>query len=284
MAKRKPKPVNNLVVISDTHCGCCFGLCPPAGFQRDEGGIYLPSPIQKKMWGYWEEFWGEWVPEKTKGEPFAVAINGDALDGVHHNSTTQISHNLTDQGKLAQEVLKPIVEAAEGRYYHIRGTEAHVGQSGAEEEALAKALGAIPDAAGNSARYELWIRVGNALCHLMHHIGTTSSSAHEASAVNAELTAEYVEAARWGQEPPAFVIRSHRHRSMVVDIDCSKGYAAGIVTPGWQAKTPFAYKIAGARLSPPQFGGYLIRQGDEEHYYVRKVWSIARPREEVCCV
>ena len=35
MAKRT---VNNLVVVSDLHCGCRLGLCPEGGAQLDEGG------------------------------------------------------------------------------------------------------------------------------------------------------------------------------------------------------------------------------------------------------
>ena len=102
----------------------------------------------------------------------------------------------------------------------------------------------------------------------------------ESSAVNAELTAEYVEAARWHRQPPDYIVRSHRHRSIAVDLNSARGYAAGIVTPAWQGKTPFAWKVPGARISEPQFGGIVIRQGDEEFYYRRKVWSIGRSAEE----
>lgn len=270
-----PQPIKNLIVVSDTHCGCRLALCNETT-PLDDGGSYSPSVFQQKLWDYWQEFWGEWVPEFTRGEPFAVVHNGDAIDGVHHNSTTQISQNIGDQVELAYRILHPVVEVCEGRYYHIRGTEAHVGKSGVYEEDLAKRLGAIPNAQGQCARYEIWKRVGGALVHCLHHIGTTGSAAHEASAVNAELTAMYVEAARWNQEPPDYIVRSHRHRSIAVDIDSAKGYAAAIVTPAWQGKTPFAWKIPGARVSTPQFGGIGIRQGDVEHYYRRKVWSIER--------
>lgn len=269
------------MIISDTHAGCRLGLCPPQGATLDDGGTYLPSKFQNKTWILWEdEFWGEWVPEVTRGEPFAVVHNGDVIDGTHHGSTTQISQNIEDQLNLAYNIMRPIVEMCEGRYYHIRGTEAHVGKSAIYEEQLAKRLGAIPNQEGQHARYDLWKRVGKALVHCLHHIGTTGSSAHEASAVNAELTAAYVEAARWGHEPPDYIVRSHRHRSIAVDINSSKGYAAGIVTPGWQGRTPFAWKIPGARNQTPQFGGVLIRQGDEEHYYRRKIFSIDRSPEE----
>ena len=272
----------NLVVVSDTHAGCRLGLCPPSGVTLDDGGTYLPSPFQEKVWQLWREFWDEWVPEVTHGEPYSVVHNGDVIDGVHHGSTTQISHNIDDQVRIAIAVMSPIVDTARasgGQYYHIRGTEAHVGQSATHEERIARELEAVPNADGQHARYDLWIRVGDALVHLLHHIGTTSSSAHESSAVNAELVAEYVEAARWREEPPDFIVRSHRHRSIAVDMDSAKGYAAAIVTPGWQGKTPFAWKVAGARLSVPQFGGVVIRNGDTGAHYRRKVWVVGRSEE-----
>jgi hypothetical protein len=285
-ARRSAGKPRNLIVISDTHAGCRLGLCPPTPVQLDDGGTYRASPFQLHLYDYWRHFFDVWVPEVTRGEPYDLVHNGDAIDGVHHNSTTQISHNIEDQLTIAEAILRPEVEkclAMGGTYYHIRGTEAHVGKSGIYEEQLARRLGAKPNDKGQHARYDLWKRVGGGdgpLVHLLHHIGTTSSAAHEASAVNAELSAAYVEAARWRREPPDYIVRSHRHRSIAVDLNSAKGYAAALVTPGWQGKTPFAWKIAGARLSEPQVGGVCIRLGDEEHYYRRKVWSFERSVEE----
>lgn len=278
------KPVRNLIVVSDLHAGCRIGLHPAEPSYLDGGGQYVPSDFQKKMWTWWREFWDEWVPSVTRREPYDLIVNGDALDGVHHRSTTQISHNLEDQQRIAEQCLRREVERCQkkgGTYYHIRGTEAHVGQSGEYEERLARTLGAKPNAEQQYARFDIWKRVGErCLVHALHHVGTTGSAAHEASAVNAELTAMYVEAARWGKEPPDFIIRSHRHRSIAVDLNSAKGYAAAIVTPAWQGKTPFTFKIPGARISEPQVGGILIREGDEEHFYRRWVKSFERSREE----
>lgn len=270
-------------MISDTHCGCRVALAGKDPLPLDGGGQYLPSAFQLKMWAWWREFWDEWIPIATHGEPYDLVHNGDAIDGSHHGSTTQISHNIEDQIRIAEAVLGPEVAKClklGGTYYHIRGTEAHVGQSGEYEERLARNLGAKPNADGQYARFDLWKRVGVALVHLMHHIGTTSSAAHESSAVNAELTAEFVEAARWNREPPDYVVRSHRHRSIGVEMNCAKGYAAAIVTPAWQGKTPYVWKIPGARISEPQLGGIVIRQGDEEHHYRRWVRSFDRSGEE----
>jgi len=276
----------NLVVVSDTHCGCKLGLYPNERIRMDDGGFYQPSEFQEQMWALWRSFWDEWVPTVTRGEPYDIIHNGDVIDGVHHNSTTQVSHNIRDQRRIAYAVMKPEVDkckAMGGTYYHIRGTAAHVGQSSIWEDEVAEELGAKPNETRQYARFDLWKRVGGKggpLVHLLHHVGTTSSAAHEASAVNAELTAEYVEAARWNREPPDYVVRSHRHRSIAVDLNSAKGYAAAIVTPAWQGKTPYVWKVPGARISEPQFGGILIRRGDEEHFYRRKVWSVDRSAEE----
>lgn len=282
--KTKPR---SLIIVSDTHCGCRLGLMnPEVPVRLDGGGWYQASKFQKAMWKLWRELFDVWVPQVTRGEPYDLVHNGDAIDGVHHRSTTQISQNIEDQLRIAESVLQPEVnrcKASGGTYYHIRGTEAHVGQSGEYEERLARTLGAKPNDEDQFARFELWKRVGGKngpLVHLLHHIGTTGSAAHEASAVNAELSAAYVEAARWRREPPDFIVRSHRHRSIAVDLNSARGYAAGIVTPAWQGKTPFAFKVPGARLSEPQFGGIAIRHGDEEFYYRRKIWGFDRSDEE----
>jgi hypothetical protein len=280
MSRKKTDPSNNLVVVSDLHCGCRMGLCPPRGASLDDGGDYKPSKLQKAIWSHWDEFWGEFVPVATHGEPFTVVINGDAIDGVHHRSTTQVSHNLFDQKKIAYEVLKPVVEACDGRFYMIRGTAAHVGESGVQEEELAKALGAIPNDEGQYSRYELWKRVGKGLVHALHHVGTTGSSHYESSAVHAEMIAEFVESARWDGQPPNIVVRSHRHRYLKTEFATARGFGMSVVTPGWQGRTPFTFKIPGARLAPPQFGGLVIRQGDRHLYVEPRVWTPARSKEE----
>ncbi len=279
--------INNLIVISDLHGGCKLALCPPNGITLDDGGSYMPSKLQLVLWAWWREFWDEWVPEVCRGEPFALVVNGDALDGTHHNSVTQISHNLSDQSNLAYEILAPIVESAKGGYYHIRGTEAHSGKSGQEEERLAQKLKAIPNKSNQYARWELWIRIGYALTHCSHHIGTTGSMAYETSAIQKELEQIYVESARWENEPPDVVVRSHRHRNAETRVrrkkDGKNNFAISFVTPGWQLKTPFAYRIAGGRVTQPQIGGSLVRCGDEEIYSRHQVWDIEREEVETPC-
>jgi len=283
MAKKKPKPINNLIVISDLHCGCRLGLCPPTPIRLDDGGTYQASNNQQWVWERWQAFWKEWVPVATRGEPYAVVCNGDAIDGVHHNSITQISHNIGDQTRIAHEILKPIVDRCEGRYYHIRGTEAHAGKSGQAEEQLAEKLGAVPDEQGRYARWELWFRLNDqnkhyGLVHLTHHIGTAGSLAYETTAIQKELEQAFVEAGRWHEEAPDVLVRSHRHRNAETRVQSHKGFATSCTTAGWQLKTPLVYRIVGGRQTQPQFGGTLARCGDEDVYTRHKLWSLPRPK------
>lgn len=99
--------IRNIIVTSDEHCGCQLGLCPP-DVKLDEGGTYKLSEIQEKIWDRWGYFWQEWVPKVTKGEPYVWVNNGDALEGVHHDSVTQITQNIAIQKKIALAALNPI--------------------------------------------------------------------------------------------------------------------------------------------------------------------------------
>jgi hypothetical protein len=281
---RKAVP-NSIVCVSDLHCGCRLGLLGRGGIDLDTGiegasQHVPPSRLQLKLMDMWDEFWGDWVPRVTHGEPYIVVINGDAVDGVHHNSVTQISHSLTDQKRIALDLLGPIVKLCEGRFYMIRGTEAHVGPSGQMEEDLARELGAVADDSGHRSRWELFKRLGPDLIHFTHHIGTTGSSAYESTAVHKETVETYVESGRWGDRVPDIRVRSHRHRCLEVRAPARDGWTSTIVTPAWQLKTPYTFRVAGARLSQPQIGGIVVRLGDEELHTRAKVWRIERPKEE----
>jgi len=268
-----------IVVISDLHCGCQMGLCPPGGAKLDEGGHYNPNKIQRAMWVWWREFWDKFVPEVTRKQPHDILLNGDGIDNEHHGVKTLISNNIEVQRRLLCEVLGPEVKRAQkhgGRFYVVRGTEAHDGGSGQDVEAVARELGAVPDDCGRFSRWDLRKRIAgpnkHCVLHAMHHIGGTGGSHYDSSAPKRELIEEFIEAARAADYPPTFVVRSHRHRYCPVEEMTDWGRARCIVTPGWQAKTGFSHKIAGARVSPPQFGGIVCINGEEETYH-RVYWK-----------
>jgi hypothetical protein len=76
------------------------------------------------------------------------------------------------------------------------------------------------------------------------------------------------------------VVRSHRHRNSEIRLPAKWGYAIAFVTPAWQLKTPFVFRIPGGRTSTPQIGGSIIRLGDEELHTRHFVQDIGRGRVE----
>lgn len=281
MSKQKLPP--QCIIFSDTHVGCQLGLCDCSSrgaIRFDSGGLYKPNKIQQEIYKAWRYTWDVWVPEVTKGEPYYVIMNGDAIDGRHHGSTTQFSQNLNDQILHAEHIIGREIQKAT-HYFHLRGTEAHVGQSGENEEMLARALGAIPNDAGQYARFDLWSMVGKGLIHVLHHIGTSSSRIYSSTALMKELMDLYMESAKMRQQPPDAVVRSHRHSYLEVKMPTDGGRAFSLTTPGWQGKTPFVFKIGGARVSVPEVGAVYLRWNKHEGLYSRAfIHSLARTRVE----
>lgn len=271
--------VKQIVIVSDMHCGCQLGLCPPV-VKLDGGGQYIYSDFQREVWDYWCEFWGTWVPKVTRGEPYGIVLNGDPIDGLHHGVTTLISSNIEDQLKIAYECMRPHVDKA-SVFYAIRGTEVHGGQAGKDEEALAARLGAEPDKVGRHARWELRIKIDKYLVDIQHHIATVGSAAYETTALQRLYVSACEEAGRWQEKAPDVIVRSHRHRSAETKVPSASGSGIVVTTPGWQLKTPLTFRMQGAQMSVPQFGGILIRAGDEEVYVRSQTWSIPRSEVEI---
>ncbi len=269
--------INNAIIISDLHCGCQYGLCPPT-IVLDGGGTYRASADQLILHDWWEELRSDWIPRVTHGEPFCVICNGDAVDGDHHNANTQISRNISDQRRIARAILEPLVDQCEGRFFMIRGSSVHTGESGMNEETLAEELMALPDEYGHYARNDMFLKIGSALCHFAHHIGVTGSMAYESTGLAKEFTEFCSDSARWKLPVPDVVVRSHRHRHIEVKVPTVSTYGYAFTTPAWQLKTPYVFRIPGGRITTPQIGASLIRQGDEDFFTRHKVWDVKRSK------
>lgn len=274
MAKQKRSSFRPLVDFGDLHTGCGLSLMPQGGFKDDTGVFHKPSPIQRKMWEWWQEF-GAWVDYETGGD-FDLVVGGDLIDGVHHQGVTQWTHNIEVQKQASIALLEPWVERAK-RTIIIRGTEVHVGQSGQHEEAIARYLDTEKAADGNSSHWEVYYKLGKNLVHDTHHIGTSSSPFAESGASNREMVHGYVEAGRWGDEPASVYVRHHRHTCGVWGHPSKHGMSWSVTCPAWQLKTPYGHK-SGFRMQRPQLGGLIVVAGDNSPYV--KVWtrSVERPK------
>jgi len=128
------------------------------------------------------------------------------------------------------------------------------------------------------SRNELWIRVGHGLLNILHHIGAASSLASEPGAVAREYMEHVGSAVKAGYPPADLIVRAHRHKPIEVRWPRKGCRTGGVVTAGWQLKTPFAWKLAGVRTRATDVGGLVIEwKGDKVngdllcHHHVRPV-------------
>jgi hypothetical protein len=79
-----------------------------------------------------------------------------------------------------------------------------------------------------------------------------------------EVVNMYSNVGRWEHhEPCQVLVRSHRHQMAEYRTLCKNGLVQAFITPGWQLPTPYVYRLPGARANLTQFGGSLIRVGEE---------------------
>ena len=265
-----------VIIVSDLHIGSHSGLCPVEGIHLDGGGSYEPSKHQAEVWSCWRHFWDSWVPAITKlATVTAVVINGDTIDGNHHEVVDIIS-NVQNQEAAAYDILKPIRERYPN-FYLVRGTEAHDKKSGQSSEAIAKRLEAVRNLeTGDYSFYQVTLKLDDVPIQCAHHIGTTTSTAYETSAPMRELTAGFVEAGQWGQEMPRIMVRSHRHRFSIISIPCTTGLTELVCTPGWQLRTPNLEK--NDRMRYPHLGGIVILAEGNQCRIFSKIYKIQPPQ------
>lgn len=267
--------MKSVIVISDTHIGSNAGLCPPEGYELPDNNIYMQNKFQETTWLYWEHFWKKWIPKMVeKSEKVIIVINGDLIDGSHHETVNIMSTSLPYQQIAAIKVFKQI-DHYDGLYV-VRGTEAHAGKGATSEEMIARDIGAInPNGSSNCSDYQLWLSVDKVTFHIAHHIGVTSSAAYETSAPMRELVAALVEASQWGQTLPQIVVRSHRHRFVPVSIPSQHGRIRCVITPGWQLRTPNVERIDRMRI--PHVGGVLFQVEDDQCQTIEKIYPLPSP-------
>lgn len=260
--------MKTVTVISDLHIGSSVGFCPVRGITLAEGGRYEPSRFQKSTYRSFHNFieYSQHLGESA--DTRTLVINGDTIDGFHHNTVALVTNNIQVQEGAAIELLKNIAKEYD-QVFVVRGTEAHV-QSGAQaEERIAAAIGATPNE-DQASWWQLWLDVDGVIFNIAHHISTTSSAAYESSAVMREMTAALVEAGQWGQKLPDVIIRSHRHRYIKVAIPSIRGEIQAVVTPAWQLRTPFIERID--RMRMPHIGGIVCVVENEQCQIYGKIY------------
>lgn len=231
------------VVLSDLHFGSTVGLWP-SDFVSQEGVPIGQNKFQKWLWKCWLDLHDVQLPKFIGDSPYALFLNGDIIEGLHHRTMQVMTANATDQVTASQSVLGPIALEAK-KIFVIKGTEVHTKD---REISLGAALGAEKDTStGQHAFDKLLIKIHGCPCVFKHHITTTSRPYLEATALSTELGSERIEAARNHHPIPKVLCVAHRHRHGIYRD------ANGIVcvTSGWQGLTRHGYKVVSSSMPVP---------------------------------
>lgn len=222
----------------------------------DDGGKYKPSRPQSWLWQCWIDYWDQVskIRQRERADLYWV-LNGDAVEGGPHHGTTQIiSANPEAQAYVADRIFGVPKALKPQRTFVIRGTETHVGPSGASEEALAKQLHAEPDPETETwSWWRLRLEIHDVLLDFTHHGRQGYRPWTEANAVALLAAQVFFEHARRQQRHPDIAVRSHMHRYG----DSGSSHPTRVIqTPAWQLKTAYAHKVAAESLS--DVGGVVI--------------------------
>lgn len=229
------KSTRLLFVLSDPHCGSSYGLLPP-GFVTLEGNEQGQNAVQRWLWKCWQDATQVWMPRVSRGDRYAVVMNGDLTEGVHHRSTEVISTDLGDHLEAAIQVLQPVAAAAAAAYV-VEGTPCHTLNL---EHAIAKAIKAKPcSSTGRPAWGRLDLTIAGTRAIFQHHVATAMRPYLEASGLGIALGVEQLEAAKAGEAIPKVLGVAHRHR--YGEFRDASGLC--VVSPPWQGLTRFGRKV-----------------------------------------
>lgn len=245
-----------LATVSDIHCGSTVGMVPPEGVKLDDGGVYRPSRANSWLWECWEKFWQEVRVVKSKNRASLYVIyNGDFWEGDHHKTTQIISPNPEPTKYLASRILSVPQTLKPKHQFMVRGTEAHVGASGAEEEALAREYSPIFTKDPENDTYSWWqlkLDINGVFVEAQHHGKMGRLAWTRGNAALQQAADVFMSYAQDGERHPDLCFRSHLHKWA----DSYKVQPTRLIqTPAWQLKTAFAHKVA--PNSPPDIGGII---------------------------
>lgn len=245
-----------MVIVSDLHFGGTTALCPPYGIKLENGGLNMPNLAQKWIWARWLDFWDVVKVSRKRGRHAVVVVNGEFVDGFHHDSTELATNSPEMMAQAALEAFSPIGAIAHELFATL-GTEAHSGKGSASDLSIARQLGArVNPATGQHAFQELDLLRGGILFDIAHHVSGGSRYTTRGNNIKAELLDMLIE-----RPEVNVVVRSHVHTFA----ETGRNFGPrrhGVVTPAWQLKTAFGSRVTRQRVT--QVGGiiYELQAGE----------------------
>lgn len=227
-----------MILLSDLHVGASSGLLPPK-FVSFEGNEIKQNPYQKWLWECWLDCW-KWSKKVLGKDEWYCVINGDCVEGLHHQTREVISADVADHISACVQILADVLKDSAGVYI-TEGTNVHVQNTEHGIAGMLKSMGVnvISPSSRKSAWPEMDIQINGCRCAIDHHVSTSNKPATEASAYSQTLSTVQDRYTRAGWKAPKFLVRSHRHQFGYFN----DGYRSMVILPPWQGATRFTRRV-----------------------------------------
>lgn len=225
-----------LVALSDMHSGSTKALFLPRMVQFEHTN-YTPTAQQKQMYKHWMKC-AEWVKEHRQGKKLIIVHNGDAIDGIHHDTREIISYKWDDHVRIHCDLMDDFLQAVDygegDELHYVSGTEAHTAD---KELEIAEDLGA-------TYQHDMKINVNGALVWFTHHGAAPGYSYTAGDPYRNWLKKIYWELIQRREQLPDIIVSSHYHTPIYNTFVQDYHTIHGMILPSWQMKTRYAYRVA----------------------------------------
>lgn len=240
-----------LLPISDTHVGGTTALFPhfnelPLGGWQFQHNRVTPSEKQNELALHWD-YCADWVLQNRK-ERLIIVLNGDLIDGVHHNSLQLTTHVPHEQAEVFIWLMNRFLKRSGfsknkgDLLYIVTGTESHTGDI---EYKIGEEIGAEPH--DHLGAYDfLPLEINGKLFWFLHQGANVGKGPNKGDSIRNWLKAKYWELLEEKERIPDFVISSHYHQPFYNSYERPTMTMHGMVTGSFQLKTRFGIKVAAA--------------------------------------
>jgi predicted phosphodiesterase len=234
-----------IVVLSDMHSGGSTALFPNKFWQFKHSN-HTPDEKQKAIYQHFTNCIA-YARDNRKNRRLIVVHDGDAVEGIHHNSIQNITFNKDEQAEIHLDLMDTFLRGVKfdqkkgDKLYYVSGTESHTGET---EDVIAKDLGAED---GKVFDF-LSLNVNGRNLWFLHHGKKRGMGANEGNALRNWLRDIYWECKKSESIPPDMIVSGHTHtpswNTYIARGRDGFHMIHGVICPSWQAKTRFAWKVA----------------------------------------
>ena len=240
-----------VVVLSDLHSGGSTALFPNRFWQSTTTEHnHTPTQRQAAMYKHFERCM-EYAAQNRRGKRLVVVHDGDAIEGVHHNSIQVITQNKAEQAGIHIDLMDTFLKRTRfskkngDLLYYVSGTETHVGDI---EQSIAKDLSAENNPEGGRVFDHLELNINGRLVWMVHHGKGRGRGANEGNELRNWMRDVFWDCMKVKAQPPDLVITGHTHTptwNTYIGRNINSFHMIhGVVCPSWQMKTRYAYKVA----------------------------------------